>query len=689
MARAAVILLAFLGLPGAASAQHDTSSRISSPYELQRTYRMDRYTELADHGPARGETLYFYKCFVCHNHYARGGPSLADLFDHARSAGDGVVDDRTVIAVIRNGSAAMPGFRYDLNGADIEDLVAYLKSADCCYEAGNPPANPQYLAATHQWPVPSALRGGAHGLVREAGGGVLTGVGVQLIAPNGVRTTVFTDADGKYEFPSMQTGDYLLRVATPLSYGPYRRDDVRIEGDHGIDDIVLKRIPQPAKGVLPGPLPPTEWSASELSGAELLWNLSGTIEEKTAFVRTCGIGCHDLNEALRNRFDERGWRITVGWMTSRGAGTVFVVRPARPTISPDAERVIKWLSRVRGPASKDDPYRAFPRSPAGAATDAVITEYELPHRFLSIHEVAGDSKGDIWYTSHRTPYVGMLDPRTGMVKEYEVPDVPGAFPGTYKVALDRNGIVWLSQNWAHRLTRLDPATGEFRQMPVATGTPLNVGAWGNFAVAPDGYIWSDLGKSAIVRMDPNSARILQSYRLTRNATPADNLISGDGRFWAGGAPTMGVDTGMILDIGSGKMYETNSGDVPSSAARGGFDRNDDAWFGGHTGSIIEIVNEIDQGKGVHMRAFTPPTPYFPYSQFYSAVPDKDGEIWSAWLQGPGFIRFNPASDTWRVYDMPEPSAFARSTWVDDTTTPPTIWYPDYTLGILVRIQPRD
>jgi streptogramin lyase/mono/diheme cytochrome c family protein len=688
-ARLAVILVALLGPPEWAYAQNPASLGISSSNDLQRTYQMDRYTELADRGPARGETLYFYKCFVCHNHYARGGPPLAGLFDRAQSAGDGVVNDRTVTALIRNGTSAMPGFRYDMDGADMEDLVRYLKTASCCYEAANPPRNPQYLAATHKWLVPSALRGGVRGLVRGTNGKALAAVAVQLIAPNGVRTTVFSDEDGKYEFPSMQTGEYLLRVATPLSYRPYRRDGVWVNGDDRIGDIVLERVPQAAAGALPGALPATEWSASQLSGAELLWNLAGSMQDKTAFVRSCGIGCHDLNEVLRNRFNERSWRAIVGWMTSRGSGTAFVVRPARPTLSRDAERVIKWLSRVRGPASKDDPYRAFPRPPAGSSTNVVITEFELPRRFLSVHEVAGDSAGDIWYTSHRTPYVGMLDPLTGMVKEYRVPDIPGAFPGTYRVAVGHDGTVWLSQNWAHRLTRLDPATGEFKQILIDTGTPLNVGAWGNFALATDGYIWSELGKSAIVKMDAKSGRILKSYPLTRNPPPADNLISKDGQFWAGGAPTMGSNTGMILDIQSGKMYETNSGDLPSSSARGGFDRDDNAWFGGHTGSIIEIVNAIREGKGVHMRAFAPPTPYFPYSQFYSAVPDKRGEIWSAWVHGPGFVRFNPASDIWRVYDMPEPSAFARSTWVDDSTAPPTIWYPDYTLGILVRIQPRD
>ena len=39
---------------------------------------------------------------------------------------------------------------------------------------------------------------------------------VQLIAPSGVRTTVYTNEDGKYEFPKMQAGSYTLRIANPL-----------------------------------------------------------------------------------------------------------------------------------------------------------------------------------------------------------------------------------------------------------------------------------------------------------------------------------------------------------------------------------------------------------------------------------------------------------------------------------------
>jgi len=111
----------------------------SADGNLQRSYQMERYEELAERGPGRGETLYFYKCFVCHNHFAKGGPSLGGLFRRS-------VTEQTVSALIKSGTAAMPGFGDSLDATDVEDLLSYLKSAECCYEADRPPVNPQYLA---------------------------------------------------------------------------------------------------------------------------------------------------------------------------------------------------------------------------------------------------------------------------------------------------------------------------------------------------------------------------------------------------------------------------------------------------------------------------------------------------------------------------------------------------------------
>jgi len=52
----------------------------------------------------------------------------------------------------------------------------------------------------------SKLSGGPRGIVRATNGERPEGVGVQLIAPNAVRTTIYTKEQGRYEFPQLPAG---------------------------------------------------------------------------------------------------------------------------------------------------------------------------------------------------------------------------------------------------------------------------------------------------------------------------------------------------------------------------------------------------------------------------------------------------------------------------------------------------
>ncbi len=651
----------------------------------QTTYLIDRYSEVATSGSARGETIYYYKCWVCHNSLTEdAGPPLKDLFARPVLISGQPLTEESVAAKIRTGGLRMPGFGV-LTDADIADLISYFRSEDCCYEAEEPPVNPRYRAKSHPWSVPLTLRGGPTGLVRAASGQLLEGMKVQLIAPSGVRTTVFTNAEGRYEFPAMQTGAYTLRIATPVSYQTYLREGVRVEGKKSLAEIVLEPVPEAGgEGDLPGALPPTQEIISQLSGAEMLWNLPGTAQEKATFVYTCGNGCHGYQQIFRNRFDEHGWRVMADRMVGYARNELVHRLPTPRFPEAELEMVIRWLARVRGPDSEDLPLRQFPR-PSGASTEVVITEYEMPRRLLSIHDTNGDAKGNIWYTSHRTPYQGVLDPRTGIITEHKLPPSPGDLPGAHAVIVDKErGRAWFSENWVDRYARLDMATGEFK-----TFKPEDRISAGNFAVAPDGSVWTTRG-DIIVRMDPETGEVPDTYPLIHNPRPYQNAISSDGRFWAGASPpTFGANTGMMLDIAKGTMYETNSGDIVHSGARGGFEPGGhDAWFGGRDGVLVELVNKIDEGKGVHIRTYQPPTMFSPYTVFYSAMPDRNGEVWAGNLHGRGYVRYNTKTEQWTVYDNAEPSALARNTWVDNSTDPVTVWYPDFHTGLIVRIQSR-
>ena len=128
--------------------------------------------------------------------------------------------------------------------------------------------------------------------VRIASGDSPEGVGVQLIAPNGVRTTVYTNAAGKFEFPKMQAGNYVLRIPTPVPFKPYRRESITINGATKVDDIVLERVSDSDN------LPASPALESQLSSAEILWNLPGTAEEKATLQKNCS-GCHSWQQIFR------------------------------------------------------------------------------------------------------------------------------------------------------------------------------------------------------------------------------------------------------------------------------------------------------------------------------------------------------------------------------------------------------
>src|SRR5947209_8696126 len=73
--------------------------------------------------------------------------------------------------------------------------------------------------------------GGPQGVVRSAKGDLLEGIMVQLIAEkNAIRTTVYSNADGRYEFPKLESGTYTLRIALPREFHPYVKEKVEIDG---------------------------------------------------------------------------------------------------------------------------------------------------------------------------------------------------------------------------------------------------------------------------------------------------------------------------------------------------------------------------------------------------------------------------------------------------------------------------
>ena len=210
--------------------------------------------------------------------YAKSGPLLKGIY--SRSLAGAPTTDESLIEKIKNGGPTMPAYRTTMKDADIADLVSYIKSDGCCFDSENPPPNPRYKSAKSDGRIATGKvkLGGARGFVRRADGLPLEGVAVQLIAgKTAVRTTVYTNHAGRYEFPQLDKDVYTLRIARPMEFKPWVKEGVQVSGAPSLEDIVLTRQSNTEF------LPPTPEIVAQLSGVEWLMNLPGTGEEKKYF----------------------------------------------------------------------------------------------------------------------------------------------------------------------------------------------------------------------------------------------------------------------------------------------------------------------------------------------------------------------------------------------------------------------
>src|SRR6266581_1579830 len=157
-----------------------------------------------------------------------------------------------------------------------------------------------------------------------------------------MRTTVYSNVDGQYEFPKLDARTYTLRIARPLEFHTFVKEAVDINGANQLDYITLTRVTTAEL------LPPFPEIAAQLTGSEWLLSLSGNGEDKKILTTYCNF-CHSYQQIFRNRYDEQGWSKIVRRMT-HGAGSPLINMREPGRLTPaDEARLVKWLASVRGP----------------------------------------------------------------------------------------------------------------------------------------------------------------------------------------------------------------------------------------------------------------------------------------------------------------------------------------------------
>jgi len=509
------------------------------------------------------------------------------------------------------------------------------------------------------------------GVVQDASGKPVAGAFVKLKNNDRhLEFMVISQAQGRYTVSNLPAGKYVIQGVG----GGYQSNvsapvDVA-EGKTAKQDLSLTAKQAP---MLPRAWPMKTPEALMVTVSKDLPDGDG----KKLVAARCTT-CHNTERFVGFHMPREDWAFTIRRMRAR-------MRTAKiRDLTPDeAKLAIDYLTANFSPLRQVDLNDRLPRTLLeGKALHYRAVQYDIVDTMLGSepHDVAVDPHGNGW-VSQRAGKLGKLDPKTGIVTEYKIPLTPGSMPGTHHAVIDKNGIAWISENWAHQLNRLDPKTGEVKQLLIESKTPINAPSFGNFTLDQDGYVW-DARADRVVRMDPNTGKVLQQWPLQANSS-YDNAISYDGKYWGGSGPANWGNTVEMLDIESGKMLNLNSGTHMMTAKRGGFDPYGNTWWGGADGSLIEL-----NAKAARIDEYTPPIAPHPYTDFYEAMPDKNGEVWAGVLHGRQMLRFNPKTSHWSAYQMPEPYSYDRRTYIDASTHPVTVWYVDYN-GYLVRVQPLD
>ncbi|MGH2392289.1 MAG: virginiamycin B lyase family protein [Candidatus Limnocylindria bacterium] len=97
---------------------------------------------------------------------------------------------------------------------------------------------------------------------------------------------------------------------------------------------------------------------------------------------------------------------------------------------------------------------------------------------MAIHEPPGagarrvwsDSRGRLWVAEWFAGQVAVLDPATGIWREWRL---PGPAPQAYAVYVDETDAVWLTDFGANAIVRFDPVTETFQSFPLES-QPANV-----------------------------------------------------------------------------------------------------------------------------------------------------------------------------------------------------------------------
>jgi len=108
------------------------------------------------------------------------------------------------------------------------------------------------------------------------------------------------------------------------------------------------------------------------------------------------------------------------------------------------------------------PLKTLPR-PTGKATTRLLLSTICRAPTIMPHDVILDEHGDVWFTDFGEQYIGKMDPKTGKIKEFAVPELKTGYPvGLLDIEEDKAGDFWVGMMFQGALAKFDPKAEKFQ-----------------------------------------------------------------------------------------------------------------------------------------------------------------------------------------------------------------------------------
>jgi streptogramin lyase len=177
-------------------------------------------------------------------------------------------------------------------------------------------------------------------------------------------------------------------------------------------------------------------------------------DRQKAFLTMC-VGCHTLERVLTSKHDAAEFQQVFLRMARYSPGSSPThpqplqpgPRGERPAVTGEAAKAAaEYLAGLTlgNPEATEFEFKTLPR-PQGRATRVIVTEYDLPRKEAMPHDVIVDADGKVWYIDFGHQFAGVMDAKTGHVKDIAIPVLKPEQPkGGLDIQFDPQGNVWLS-----------------------------------------------------------------------------------------------------------------------------------------------------------------------------------------------------------------------------------------------------